>query len=89
MKYTHVPYKNKKLVLKILPTEDKNGITSDIQLMWIVKTPYEDVIHVISICSVISSRYLFPLQRDVVAKYVFRKVKKSSNPNCVIKYDGN
>ena len=53
------------------------------------KYQVEDVIHVISSCSKMSSRYYLPIRHDVVAKYVYEAMRKKKNPECKIEYKGD
>ena len=49
----------------------------------------EDVTHILSSCSKMSSRCYLLLRHDVIAKYVYKKFLKKSNPDCKLVYNEN
>ena len=46
------------------------------------KNQVEDVFHIISSCSRMSSRYYLPLRHDVIAKYVYEQHRMKLAPGC-------
>ena len=56
---------------------------------WLCKKEVDDVIHILSICSKMSSRYYLPLRHDIIAKYVYEQFRKKSNPDCKLVYNEN
>ena len=53
------------------------------------KSQVEDIAHVISSCPKMSSRYYLPMRHDIIAKYVYEKVRRDHNKECNIKYDAD
>ena len=53
------------------------------------KVHVEDVTHIISSCSKMSSRYYLPIQHDVIAKYFYEAIGRKKDPKCKIEYKGN
>ena len=54
-----------------------------------VKEHVEDVTHVISSFSKISSRYYLPIRHDVIAKYLYEAIRRKKDPKCKIECKGN
>ena len=46
----------------------------------------EDVFHIISSCSRMSSRYYLPLRHDAIAKYVYEQHRNKLAPGCKVEY---
>ena len=46
----------------------------------------EDVFHIISSCSRMSSRYYLPLRHDAIAKYVYEQNRNKLAPGCKVEY---
>ena len=51
------------------------------------KSQVEDIAHVISSCPKMSSRYYLPMRHDIVAKYLYEKIRHQHNKECNVKYD--
>ena len=50
------------------------------------KNLVEDMFHIISSCSRMSSRYYLPLRHDVIAKYVYEQNRMRLAPRCKVDY---
>ena len=50
------------------------------------KNQVEDMFHVISSCSRMSSRYYLPLRHDAIAKYVYEQHRMKLVPGCKVEY---
>ena len=50
------------------------------------KNQVEDMFHVISSCSRMSSRYYLPLRHDAIAKYVYKQHRMKLVPGCKVEY---
>ena len=53
------------------------------------KVHVEDVTHIISSCSKMSSRYYLPIWHDVIPKYFYETIRRKKDPKCKIEYKGN
>ena len=53
------------------------------------KVHVEEVTHIISSCSKMSSRYYLPVRHDVIAKYFYETIRGKNHPECKIEYKGN
>ena len=53
------------------------------------KVHVEDVTHIISSCSKMTSRYCLPIRHDVIAKYFYEAIRRKKDPKCKIEYKGN
>ena len=50
------------------------------------KNQVVDVLHIISSCSRMSSRYYFSLRHDAIAKYVYEQHHMKLAPGCKVEY---
>ena len=50
------------------------------------KNQVEDVFHIISSCSRMSSRYYLPLRHDAIAKYIYEQQHLKLVPGCKVEY---
>ena len=50
------------------------------------KNQFEDVFHVISSCSKMSSRYYLPLRHDAIVKYVYEQHRMKLASGCKVEY---